>query len=183
LNFLAISVVYHLPYPLTRLSDKLLDQNVLPANLIIAIARDDDYLFGIVHSRIHEIWSRRMGTQLREAESGYRYTPTTTFETFPFPWTPGAEPKDDPRVIAIAQAAKELVEQRERWLNAEGLDGAEKKKRTLTNLYNAHPTWLDLAHKKLDKAVFAAYGWPSDLSDEEILERLLTLNLERAVRG
>jgi len=56
-------------------------------------------------------------------------------------------------------------------------------KRTLTNLYNARPTWLELAHKKLDEAVFAAYGWPSDLSDEEILERLLALNLERAGSG
>ena len=81
---------------------------------------------------------------------------------------------------AIAQAAKELVEQRARWLNAEGLSDVEKKKRTLTNLYNARPTWLDLAHKRLDEAVFAAYGWKSDMSDEEILERLLALNLERA---
>ena len=47
----------------------------------------------------------------------------------------------------------------------------------------AHPTWLELAHKKLDEAVFAAYGWPSDLSGEEILERLLALNLERAGEG
>ena len=54
------------------------------------------------------------------------------------------------------------------------------KKRTLTNLYNQRPTWLDLAHKKLDEAVFAAYGWKSDLTDEEILEKLLALNLERA---
>jgi hypothetical protein len=46
--------------------------------------------------------------------------------------------------------------------------------------YNARPTWLDLAHKKLDAAVFTAYGWPKDLSDEEILEKLLVLNLERA---
>ena len=53
-------------------------------------------------------------------------------------------------------------------------------KRTLTNLYNARPTWRDLAHKRLDAAVFAAYGWPEDLSDGEILERLLRLNLERA---
>ena len=53
-------------------------------------------------------------------------------------------------------------------------------KRTLTNLYNQRPTWLELAHKKLDEAVFAAYGWKSDLSDEEILERLLKLNLERS---
>jgi len=58
---------------------------------------------------------------------------------------------------------------------------ADKKKRTLTNLYNARPTWLDLAHKRLDEAVFAAYGWKSDMSDEEILEKLLSLNLERAI--
>jgi hypothetical protein len=50
----------------------------------------------------------------------------------------------------------------------------------LTNLYNARPTWLDHAHKTLDAAVFAAYGWPSDLSDEAILEWLLALNGERA---
>ena len=83
-------------------------------------------------------------------------------------------------MLAIAQAAKELVEQCDRWLNTEVLGEAEKKKRALTNLYNARPTWLELAHKKLDEAVFAAYGWPSDLSDEEILEKLLRLNLERA---
>jgi hypothetical protein len=57
----------------------------------------------------------------------------------------------------------------------------EKKKRTLTNLYYARPTWLDLAYKRLDEAVFAAYGSKSDLSDEEILEKLLALNLERGM--
>src|SRR5687767_7015821 len=87
------------------------------------------------------------------------------------------------RAQAIALATKKLVEQRHRWLNAEGLNEAEKKKRTLTNLYNARPTWLDLAHKRLDEAVFAAYGWKSDLSDEEILEKLLSLNLERSKAG
>lgn len=53
-------------------------------------------------------------------------------------------------------------------------------KRTLTNLYNQRPTWLALAHEKLDAAVAEAYGWPADLSEEEILARLLALNLERA---
>ena len=53
------------------------------------------------------------------------------------------------------------------------------KKRTLTNLYNERPTWLALAHKALDEAVFAAYGWPAHLTDEEILEKLLALNLGR----
>lgn len=56
---------------------------------------------------------------------------------------------------------------------------SEVKHRTLTNLYNDRPTWLTNAHEALDAAVFAAYGWPDDLSDEEILQRLLTLNLER----
>ena len=57
---------------------------------------------------------------------------------------------------------------------------AKLKKRTLTNLYNERPAWLDLAHKKLDAAVAAAYGWPANLTDEQILEKLLALNLERA---
>lgn len=54
--------------------------------------------------------------------------------------------------------------------------------RTLTNLYNERPTWLDLAHRKLDESVLDVYGWPHDLTDEEILERLLALNLERAAK-
>jgi hypothetical protein len=158
---------------------------VLPANLIIVIAKDDDYTFGILQSTIHEAWARKKGTQLREAESGYRYTPSTTFETFPFPWPPGQEPVADPRVQAIAQAAKELVEKRDNWLNPPGATAADLKKRTLTNLYNQRPTWLDLAHQKLDKAVLAAYGWSDLLTDDgiladEVLARLLALNLVRA---
>ncbi|MBI1311937.1 hypothetical protein GC176_11645 [bacterium] len=54
------------------------------------------------------------------------------------------------------------------------------KKRTLTNLYNERPTWLDLAHRKLDEAVFAAYGWDPDISDDDLLAHLLELNLARA---
>ena len=154
----------------------------------LVFARADDYFFGVLHSRIHEVWARRMGTQLREAESGFRYTPTTTFETFPFPWPPGREPADDPRVQAIAAAAADLVAKRDAWLNPTGASESELKQRTLTNLYNARPAWLDLAHRALDAAVLAAYGWPVDpstgsghgLTDDEILARLLALNLARA---
>jgi hypothetical protein len=46
--------------------------------------------------------------------------------------------------------------------------------------YNVNPTWLQNAHRKLDEAVFAAYGWPTTLSDDDILARLLELNLKRA---
>jgi type II restriction/modification system DNA methylase subunit YeeA len=188
----------------------------LPDHQLVAFGRDDDFFFGLLHSRLHEVWALAQGTQLREKESGFRYTPTSCFETFPFPRpTPVQEG-------AMAAAANELNELRERWLNPpewtetrtlefpgsadgpwaryvhnpnrEGIGtvryprleprdadcAAKLKKRTLTNLYNERPAWLDLAHKKLDAAVAAAYGWPADLSDEQILEKLLALNLERA---
>jgi hypothetical protein len=106
----------------------------------------------------------------------------------------------------IAAAARNLNELRENWLNpAEWVDWvitpeeekagfpkrpvakpgheADLKKRTLTNLYNARPAWLDLAHKALDQAVAAAYSWPdysAETPDDEILRRLLSLNLERS---
>ena len=149
------------------------ENNTLPDSATIAIARDDDYTFGILHSRFHEVWALAMGTQL---ESRPRYTPTTCFETFPFP-----KPEDAQRE-AIAKAAERLNELREGWLNPPGLSDAELKKRTLTNLYNQRPTWLANAHAALDAAVAAAYGWPADLADAEVLERLLALNLERSLR-
>ncbi len=263
----------------------------LPDHQLVAFGRSDDYCFGLLHSRLHEVWALAQGTQLREKESGFRYTPTTCFETFPFPFpvdlqTPlpapsSAEPESrelnggmadmvkrrflelkeepppyhasgcgvhaastselqapskrpegrapltpDQHRAAIAAAAKELNDLRERWLNppewtetrvlefpgtvggpwdryiAKAEGGSQKgeigtvryprleprdaecaaklKKRTLTNLYNERPAWLDLAHRKLDAAVATAYGWPADLTDEQILERLLALNLERA---
>ncbi len=153
---------------------------VIPDHAVLVFARDDDFFFGILHSRIHECWARRQGTQLREVESGFRYTPTSTFETFPFPWPPSKEPTDDRRVKAIADAARKLVEKRDAWLHPPGAVEQELTDRTLTNLYNKRPAWLDDAHRKLDEAVFASYGWPSDLTDSEILARLLALNHERA---
>jgi len=146
----------------------------------LVFAFENEYYFGVLQSRVHEVWARGQGTQLRESESGFRYTPTSTFETFPFPWPSGKEHQDDPLVQTIAESASELNEKRERWLIPEGTGEKELKKRTLTNLYNERPTWLDLAHKKLDKAVLDAYGWIYDINDEEILERLLELNLKRS---
>ena len=153
---------------------------VLPDHAVFIFTRDDDYFFGVLHSHLHEVWARAQGTQLREVESGFRYTPTSTFETYPFPWPPGTEPMDSRLVKAIAEAARELVEKRDEWLNPPNASAEELKKRTLTNLYNIRPAWLVDAHRKLDEAVFAAYGWPSTLNDAELLERLLALNHERA---
>ncbi len=186
------------------------DASVLADSAIIAIARDDDTTFGILHGYFHELWALRMGTFLGVGNDP-RYTPSTTFETFPFPEgltpdIPAADYADDPRAVGIAAAAARLNELRENWLNPPDLiervpevvpgypnrilpkdDAAERelKKRTLTNLYNARPAWLDHAHRALDEAVAEAYGWSDDwragtLTDDEILSRLFQLNQDRA---
>ena len=177
-----------------------LNARVCPDSAVIAIARDDDTTFGILHSRFHEAWSLRLGTSLEDRP---RYTPTTTFETFPFPEglspdIPASDYANDPRAIAIAEAARRLVELRDRWLNppewVEWVDepvsgypkrsvprdeatAKELKKRTLTNLYNARPQWLADAHAGLDAVVAEAYGWDVDISEDEVLQKLLALNL------
>lgn len=184
------------------------DKAVLPDCQIVAIARDDDTSFGLLHSRFHEMWTLRLCSWLGKGNDP-RYTPTTTFSTFPFPegLTPNilaTDYVDDPRAQKIAAAAQKLDELRNNWLNPSDLvervpevlegypdrilpkdDAAAKilKKRTLTNLYNEHPAWLDNVHKALDIAVAEAYGWDTDLSDDEILSNLLTLNLERASKA
>jgi type II restriction/modification system DNA methylase subunit YeeA len=148
------------------------EAKTLPDSQIIAFASEGDYFFGVLHSRAHEIWALRMGTFLGVGNDP-RYTPTTCFETFPFP-----EPTDEQRA-EIAEAARRLDGLRRNWLNPEDASDAELKKRTLTNLYNQRPTWLANAHARLDAAVFAAYGWTEDVADEDILKNLLALNFER----
>ncbi|WP_198391892.1 class I SAM-dependent DNA methyltransferase [Burkholderia ubonensis] len=197
---------------------------VLPDKNLQVITRSDDTTFGILHSRFHGLWSLCMGTSLEDRP---RYTPTTTFETFPFPF--GLTPEDTahqqtealpdgalipanlpagirPHAATIACAAKRLDELRKAWLNPpewtrripevvpmgmktspypdriEARLGCETElaRRTLTNLYNERPAWLDTAHKNLDEAVATAYGWTDytpAMPDKEILSRLLTLNL------
>jgi hypothetical protein len=174
-----------------------LEKPTLPDSALFVIARDDDYFFGVLHSRLHEIWSLRMGTSLEDRP---RYTPTTTFETFPFPWKPGDEPIRSADYRAIAEAAKNLHAKRHAWLNPDGLPDKNLKKRTLTNLYNAAQVLrgratgrVELAagdfapelvrlHDALDAAVCAAYGWDAAIlkDDEAILRELLALNGARA---
>ncbi len=141
-------------------------------------ASDDDYFFGILHSQYHRVWASELGTQLEDRP---RYTPTTCFETFPFPRP------DDAQRAAIAAAARRLNELRDNWLNPAETDllgnpvvaETERRRLTLTNLYNANPPWLQHAHANLDHAVARAYGWKSNLSDQDILANLLALNARR----
>lgn len=182
-----------------------LPKGVLPDKNLQVVVRDDDVTFGILSARPHGVWALRLGTSLEDRP---RYTPTTTFETFPFPEgltpnIPATAYADDPRAQRIAAAAKRVNELRENWLNPPELvervpevvpgypdrllpknevAAKELKKRTLTNLYNAIPAWLQHAHRDLDEAVAAAYGWEWPLSDDVILKRLFDLNQARAAQ-
>lgn len=174
---------------------------VLPDHALVVVARADDCCFGILQSKFHELWALRKGTSLEDRP---RYTPTSVFETFPFPegLTVDRPPDayDNNSASQIADAAERLTELRDNWLNPpewvdrlpEVVEGypdrlvpkpgyeADLKKRTLTNLYNAKPAWLQNAHRQLDEAVATAYGWPADLTDDEVLAKLLALNLSRS---
>ncbi len=183
--------------------------SVAPEHSLIIIPSDSDALFGILSSRQHIAWALAKGGRMGLGNDP-RYNSTLTFETFPFPesLTPNLTPTSFANAAApeIAAAAQKLNELRSNWLNPpEWVDWvrtpeeeragyparpiakpgfeAELKKRTLTNLYNARPAWLDNAHKTLDAAVAKAYGWNDytpEMPDEEILRRLLALNLECA---
>lgn len=178
------------------------EAGICPDKNLVAIARDDDVSFGVLQSRFHREWSLRLGTSLEDRP---RYTCSTTFDTFPFPegltpHTPAKAFVRDPRAMAIADAAKRLDEQRNNWLSPHDLlrvvpevasgypdrilpkdaaAAAQLQERTLTNLYNQSPQWLISAHRDLDAAVAAAYGWSADISDEDALAKLLEINLSR----
>ena len=154
-------------------------QPTLSDSQVVVIARDDNFTFGVLHSRIHEVWSLVMGTSLEDRP---RYTPSTCFETFPFPRPTPAQH------LEIEKWAKYLSDVRNALIAADGT-------RTLTGIYNdltnlrgsrdsTHPVYaLLIAHERLDAAVIAAYGWNAPLSDDEILAKLLALNLERAMKS
>lgn len=181
-----------------------LPASVLPDSRLVVITRSDDTTFGILHSRFHEAWSLRLGGW-HGVGNDPQYTPSMGFETFPFPegLTPNIQATHyaaDKRAQRIATAASRLANLRDNWLNPPGsvkrepeivsgypdrlipVDGTAAdilKKRTLTNLYNERPTWLVNAHRDLDEAVAAAYGWPENISDENALVELFALNQSR----
>ncbi|MGV3510588.1 MAG: class I SAM-dependent DNA methyltransferase [Novosphingobium sp.] len=182
----------------------------LPDTRLVVVARNDDTTFGVLSSSLHEKWSLAT-CSWHGVGNDPTYNAQSCFETFPFPEgltpdIPAADYADDPRAQKIAVAAARLNELRENWLNPPDLvrrepevvagypdrllpvdEAAAKElaKRTLTNLYNARPAWLDHAHRALDEAVAEAYGWGDDwraglLTDDEILARLFRLNQARA---
>lgn len=160
-------------------------------NTVVTFARSDDYTFGVLHSRIHSVWAYSRGSYLGVGDD-LRYKHGAIFGSFPFPW-PLNTPEDDltqeqrEHAERIGAAAVSLDVARSQWLNPSDAPAELVQSRTMTDLYNdkdddPRPDWLVNRHKAIDEAVSAAYGWPVDLSDDDILARLLALNLKRAAR-
>jgi hypothetical protein len=162
-----------------------LDQTILPDNMLVNVAMDDAYDLGVLSSRLHICWALATGGILGPTP---RYNKTRCFETFPFPVA------TDAQKAKIRDLAEHLDAHRKR-------QQAEHPDLTMTGMYNVleklragdpltdterkiHEqglvSVLKQLHDDLDAAVFSAYGWPVTLTDQQILEKLVALNAERA---
>lgn len=163
-----------------------LDGQVLPDNMLVAIALDDPFHLGVLSSRVHVTWALAAGGRLGVGNDP-RYNKTKCFDLFPFP-VPSLELRD--RIRSLGERLDAFRKERQ----------AVQPDLTLTGMYNlleklrkdepftdkekalhekALTSILKQLHDDLDAAVFDAYGWPQGISDEEILERLVALNAER----
>ncbi len=171
-----------------------LPASVLPDSRLYAICKEDDFTFGVLSSRVHEVWALA-NVSRHGVGNDPTYNGGSCFENFPFPHP------DRALRIKVSKASKELHLLRERWLHpVEWVDRFDEpgrpsryvpkaghelaaKKLTLTNLYNEMPQWLKNAQRDLDLAVAGAYGWSDysvDMPADAILARLFKLNLAHA---
>ncbi|MDX9975426.1 MAG: class I SAM-dependent DNA methyltransferase, partial [FCB group bacterium] len=162
-----------------------LKSDILPDNTVIAVGLQDDYYLGVLSSHVHVTWALAAGGRLEDRP---RYQKALCFDPFPFP-TP-----TDAQRTRIRELAEQLDAHRKR-------QQAQHPRLTLTDMYNVlaklragepltdadrrvHEqglvSVLRQLHDELDTAVLEAYGWPADLADDAILERLVALNAERA---
>jgi len=162
----------------------LLPAGLRPDNMVVAIGLSDPFFLGVLSSNVHVTWALAAGGTLEDRP---RYNKTRCFDPFPFPDATEAE----------RQAIREI---------AERLDAHRKRQQqlhpaqTLTEMYNVleklraneeltpHDRELYEAgligilrelHDELDRAVFAAYGWPETLAGDELLGRIVGLNAAR----
>ena len=164
---------------------QFLDSNILPDSKLIAITLEDSFFLGILSSRIHMVWAVASGSTLEDRPT---YVKSASFEQFPFPAA------SDEQMQKIRAIAEELDSHRKRQQELHSGLGLTDMYNVLTKLRAGETltakektiheqglvSVLRQLHDDLDAAVADAYGWPANLTDEEILERLVTLNAERA---
>jgi hypothetical protein len=166
---------------------QFLPTNILPDNMLICIAIEDAFTLGVLSSRLHVTWALRAGGWLGVGNDP-RYSKSKVLDPFPFP-SPGEILKS--KIRTVAEELDAFRKQRQK----------EHTDLTLTQMYNVLDKLkanaalsedddaikdkgliliLKELHERLDRLVFEAYGWPQTLTDEQILEKLVALNHERA---
>jgi hypothetical protein len=164
---------------------QFLDATILPDDKLIAIALPDPWFLGVLESRVHQAWASANRGNMGVGNDPV-YNKSTCFDPFPFP------DATEPQKARIRDLAERLDAHRK---------GAQGRRVTITGMYNlmaklrsgeafspkdreqheaAQTEILRHLHDELDAAVAQAYGWPVDLPEAEILERLVALNGERA---
>lgn len=162
-----------------------LDRSILPDNMLVNIAVDDAFVLGVLSSRIHVSWALATGGTLEDRP---RYNKTVCFETFPFPEPSEAAKKRIGDLSEQLDAHRKRQQELHPALTMTGMYNVLEKLRSGEPLTAKEKTIheqglvsvLKQIHDDLDAAVFDAYGWPHDLDDDEILQRLVDLNRERA---
>ena len=165
---------------------QFLDVSIRPDHKLVNIPLEDAYFLGVLSSRFHVFWAMAAGGRLGVGNDSV-YNSSRCFDPFPFPAATDAQRAD------IRKLAEQLDTHRKR-------QQAAHPALTLTDLYNVveklragppltpkeqttHETGLAAVvlelHRQLDAAVAAAYGWPADLPEADVLARLVALNAER----
>lgn len=152
------------------------DARDLPSGRLVVVASDEDWMHGVLNSRLHVMWAAANASTHGKGND-LVYTSSTCFEAFPLPtWTPQTQAQ-------VAEAAR-FLETARTALRAQGYTLTGMMNLLSDGLGTASPAYtLRLAHERLDAAVAAAYGWDWPLAGDEILTQLLALNLERTARA
>jgi len=164
---------------------QFLDASILPDNMILAFASADGWHLAVLSSQLHVTWTLSVGGVLEDRP---RYTKSGCFDPFPFP-----DPDEATRATLRAlgeelDATRKTVQAEHPDLTLTGLYNVLEKVRAGTALSDAEADVkargrvliLKDLHDQIDRATADAYGWPHDLTDEQILEKLVALNAERA---
>ncbi len=166
---------------------QFLDASIRPDNKLVNIGVEDAFFLSVLSSRFHVCWSLAAGGRLGVGNDPV-YVKTSCFDPFPFPDPP------DSLKAEIRELGERLDAHRKARLAVHGHLTMTKMYNTLEklragevlseadkDLYEAGLIGvLRDIHDRIDRAVAAAYGWPADLSEAEILERLVALNQARA---
>ncbi|MEF2278365.1 type IIL restriction-modification enzyme MmeI [Deinococcus sp. YIM 134068] len=165
---------------------QFIDASVIPDSTLVTFGFDDAYMLGVLSSRSHVLWSLAQGGTLEDRP---RYNKTTCFETFPFP---DASEVQKARIRELAQNMDDHRKARQVLYPALTITGLYN---VLAKLRSGEPldageqrthdqglvTVLKELHDELDTAVAAAYGWPADLGQQNILANLAALNAARTL--